>query len=173
MKIGILSDTHSCWDSRFAIHFADCDEIWHAGDIGDESVIVNLRESCPQAVIRAVVGNIDHGPLRRMYPEVLQFETGGVRVWMTHIGGYPGRYAPGVKAILRREQIGIMVAGHSHILKVMPDPSLNLLHINPGAAGYQGWQRERTLVKLTIADGRPTDLEVITLGGKSPHKSGL
>lgn len=162
-RIGILSDTHSCWDDRYAAHFADCDEIWHAGDIGDPSVIENLREACPRARIRAVTGNIDHGPLRRMLPEVELFEVDGIRVWMTHIGGYPGKYAPGVRKILQEERIGIMVTGHSHILKIIPDPTLNLLHINPGAAGCHGWHRERTLVKLLITDGRPAEVDVITL----------
>lgn len=166
-KIGILSDTHSCYDPRFALHFADCDEIWHAGDIGDISVIEQLREACPNAVIRAVTGNIDPAPMRRLFPEIQQFEVEGLRVWMTHIGGYPGKYSPGVQSILAREHIGLMVSGHSHILKIIPDPRLNLLHINPGAAGTHGWQRERTLVRLTIADGLPREAEVITLAKKN------
>lgn len=164
--IGILSDTHSCWDPRYTLHFADCDEIWHAGDIGDPSVLDRLAEGCPRATVRAVTGNIDHGILRRTVPEVQLFSIDGLRVWMTHIGGYPGRYRPGVRQLLASEGIGLMVTGHSHILKVMPDPELNLLHINPGAAGWHGWQRERTLVKLAIADGTPSQLEVITL---APH----
>lgn len=166
--IGILSDTHSCWDPRYAAHFSDCDEIWHAGDIGDPSVIEHLSESCPKARIRAVTGNIDHGELKRMFPEVDLFEIDGLRVWMTHIGGYPGRYRPGVKRLLAEEKIGLMVTGHSHILKIMPDPSLNLLHINPGAAGWHGWQKARTLVKLTITDGIPSALDVITLAKNNP-----
>lgn len=166
--IGILSDTHSCWDPRYAAHFADCDEIWHAGDIGDPSILERLAEACPKARIRAVVGNIDHGELRRRLPEVEEFEIDGLRVWMTHIGGYPGRYRPGVRKLLADEGIGLMVTGHSHILKVMPDPSLNLLHINPGAADWHGWQRERTLVKLVITDGTPSELDVITLAKNSP-----
>ncbi|MDE6545239.1 MAG: metallophosphatase family protein [Paramuribaculum sp.] len=166
--IGILSDTHSCHDNRYALHFADCDEIWHAGDIGDMSILIDLMEKCPNAVIRAVSGNIDHGEVRRRLPEVLQFEIDGLRVWMTHIGGYPGKYAPGVERILREQNIGLMVDGHSHILKVMPDPRLGLLHINPGAAGWHGWQRERTLIKLKIKDGTPSELEVITLVKQIP-----
>ena len=162
-RIGILSDTHSCWDDRYITHFADCNEIWHAGDIGDQTIIERLADGCSEARIRAVTGNIDHGVLCRMFPEVEQFEIDGLRVWMTHIGGYPGRYRPGVKHLLAQEGIGLMITGHSHILKVMPDPELNQLHINPGAAGWHGWQRERTLVKLTVADGRPTELDVITL----------
>lgn len=160
-RIGILSDTHSCWDDRYAKHFADCDEIWHAGDIGDISIIRRLEEIAP---VRAVCGNVDHGEVRRVCPELLQFELEGVKVWMTHIGGYPGRYAPGVKKLLREGGIKLMVDGHSHILKVVPDPELGLLHVNPGAAGQQGWQRVRTLVKLTLDSGDIRDLDVITLG---------
>jgi phosphodiesterase family protein len=162
--IGILSDTHSCWDDRYAKHFKGCDEIWHAGDIGDISIVKRLEEICP--VVRAVSGNIDHGEVRRLCPEVMSFEVEGVKVWLTHIGGYPGRYSPGVKSILREEGIKLMVTGHSHILKVMPDKELGLLHINPGAAGYHGWQKERTLVKLSIDSGVIKELDVITLGKK-------
>lgn len=162
--IGILSDTHSYWDDRYAKHFKECDEIWHAGDIGDISIVKRLEEICP--VVRAVSGNIDHGEVRRLCPEVISFEVEGVKVWLTHIGGYPGRYSPGVKSILREEGIKLMVTGHSHILKVMPDKELGLLHINPGAAGYHGWQKERTLVKLSIDSGVIKELDVITLGKK-------
>lgn len=162
--IGILSDTHSCWDDRYAKHFKECDEIWHAGDIGDISIVKRLEEICP--VVRAVSGNIDHGEVRRLCPEAISFEVEGVKVWLTHIGGYPGRYSPGVKSILREEGIKLMVTGHSHILKVMPDKELGLLHINPGAAGYHGWQKERTLVKLSIDSGVIKELDVITLGKK-------
>ncbi len=165
-KIGIISDTHSCWDDRYAKHFADCDEIWHAGDIGDETVLRRLEAVAP---VRAVCGNIDHGILRRICPEVLQFEVEGVRVWLTHIGGYPGRYAPGVESILRREKIKLMVCGHSHILKVIPDHRLELLHVNPGAAGYHGWQKVRTLVKVTLDEGKISGLDVIELAKSSNH----
>ncbi|MEE0978161.1 MAG: metallophosphoesterase family protein [Muribaculaceae bacterium] len=161
-KIGIISDTHNCWDNRFATHLADCDQIWHAGDVGDIEVIRHLRSLTP--VLHVVKGNIDHGEVARLFPAVDSFEVEGVKVWMTHIGGYPGRYEPGVAATLRRHGINLMVTGHSHILKVMFDHSLNLLHINPGAAGTQGWQKERTFVKLIIDNGDMRDLEVIQLG---------
>lgn len=160
-RIGILSDTHSCWDDRYAVHFADCDEIWHAGDVGDISIITRLEEIAP--VVRAVAGNIDHGDVRRRCNEVEEFEIEGIKVWMTHIGGYPGRYAVGVRPILRTHNINLMVTGHSHILKVMWDREHDVLHINPGAAGYHGWQKERTLVKLTIDGNNMKDLEVIEL----------
>lgn len=160
--IGILSDTHSKWDPRYAAHFADCDEVWHAGDIGDIGLLEQMRASFP--VVRAVCGNVDSGEVRRECPELLEFTVEGVRVLLTHIGGYPGRYRPGMKKLLAEDGIKLMVCGHSHILKVMPDPELGLLHVNPGAAGEQGWQRERTLVRLTLDDGEISALDVITLG---------
>lgn len=161
-KIGILSDTHSCWDDRFTTHFARCDEIWHAGDVGCLDTLQRLKAIAP--VVRAVRGNIDHGPVTRECPEILEFTVEDVKVWMTHIGGYPGRYAPGVRRMLIDSRPQIMVAGHSHILKVMYDRELNLLHLNPGAAGYQGWQKERTLMRLVIDGSDIRDLEVIELG---------
>lgn len=161
-KIGILSDTHSCWDDRYALHFASCDEIWHAGDVGCLDTLQRLRNIAP--VVRAVRGNVDSGPVARLCPEVLEFTIEDIKVWITHIGGYPGRYAPGVRRMLIESRPHIMISGHSHILKVMPDNELNLLHINPGAAGTQGWQKVRTLVRLTIDGSEIRDLEVIELG---------
>ncbi|MDE5785749.1 MAG: metallophosphatase family protein [Duncaniella sp.] len=161
--IGILSDTHSCWDDRYASHFSNCDEIWHAGDIGDISILNRLKEIAP---VRAVCGNIDHGEVRKVCPELMIFDVEGVKVLLTHIGGYPGKYAPGMLSMLRRENIRLMVDGHSHILKVMPDKNLNMLHVNPGAAGYHGWQKVRTLVRLTLDNGNISDLDVIELRNK-------
>lgn len=161
-RIGILSDTHSCWDDRFALHFKDCDEIWHAGDIGCLDTLERLKACAP--VVRAVRGNIDHGPLLRMCPEVLEFRVEDVGVWMTHIGGYPGHYAAGVRRMLIGSRPSLMVTGHSHILKVMYDRELGLLSINPGAAGYHGWQQKRTLMRLIIDGADIRDLEVIELG---------
>lgn len=161
-KIGVISDTHSCWDARFAQHFRGCDEVWHAGDIGCLDVIRRLEEVVP--VVRAVRGNIDYGEVARNFPEVLTWEVDGLRCLMTHIGGYPGRYAPGVGSLIKMHRPGLFIAGHSHILRVMNDPVARLLHINPGAAGHHGWQKERTLVRLTIDSGAPADLEVIELG---------
>lgn len=160
-RIGILSDTHSCWDDKFARYFADCDEIWHAGDIGDIGILHKLEDMGVK--VRAVCGNIDHGEVRRTCPELLEFEVEGLKVLLTHIGGYPGKYAPGMLSRLKESRPGLMVCGHSHILKVMNDPRLNLLHINPGAAGHHGWHRKRTLIRLTITAGTPTALEVIEL----------
>lgn len=160
VKIGILSDTHGYWDDRYAGHFAGCDEIWHAGDVGDYDIIERLSAICP---VRAVAGNADGGTVRRKCPELLIFETEQVKVLLTHIGGYPGKWSPGMKKLLRDENIQLMVDGHSHILKVMFDPDLQLLHINPGAAGQQGWHRVRTLVRITIDGHDIRDCEVIEL----------
>lgn len=161
-RIGILSDTHGCWDDRFAIHFMDCDEVWHAGDIGDYAIIERLREIVP--VVRAVSGNIDHGMVKRKCKDLEIFTVEDVKVLLTHIGGYPGKWAKGMKQLLENENINLMVDGHSHILKIIFDRQLNLLHINPGAAGKYGWHKVRTLVKLTIDGCDLRDCEVIELG---------
>ncbi len=160
-KIGILSDTHGYWDDRYARHFSDCDEIWHAGDIGDYSIIERLQEVAP--VVRAVSGNIDHGMVKRRCSELEIFRIEDIKVLLTHIGGYPGKWSKGMKNLLQKEGINLMIDGHSHILKVMFDHQLNLLHINPGAAGQQGWHKVRTLVKLTIDGTDMRDCEVIEL----------
>lgn len=162
MKIGIISDTHSCWDDRFETYFADCDEVWHAGDIGSTEVADRFEAMRP--TFRAVHGNIDDDKLRARYPEVLRLKVGSIEVMMTHIGGYPGRYDRSITAQLRANPPRLFISGHSHILKVMPDKRLNLLHINPGAAGKTGWHKDRTLVRLTVEDNKFTDCEVITLG---------
>ena len=164
-RIGILSDTHSLWDDRYAKHFADCHEIWHAGDI---TIIERLGKVAP--VVRAVYGNIDGAEARRALNAIEVFTTDGVKVVMTHIGGYPGKYAPGIKQRLWLSSPQLFVAGHSHILKIVPDRELNLLHVNPGAAGKQGWQTVRTLVKLTIDAGIIKDAEVIELADEVIRK---
>lgn len=161
-QIGILSDTHSCHDDRYEYYFKDCDEIWHAGDIGDIAILEKLREISP--VVRAVAGNIDHGIVKRQCNELEIFQVEDVKVLLTHIGGYPGRWSPGMKKLLRENHIQLMVDGHSHILKVMYDPELKLLHINPGAAGNQGWQKVRTLIRLKIDGEEIKDCEIIELG---------
>ena len=160
-RIGILSDTHSLWDDRYAKYFSGCDEIWHAGDIGDLTIIDRLEKVAP--VVRAVYGNIDSQEARRRFKEMEIFTTDGVKVVMTHIGGYPGRYAPGIRNRLDLSAPNVFVSGHSHILKIMPDREFNLIHINAGAAGKQGWQTVRTLVIITINNGAVTDAEVIEL----------
>ena len=159
-----MRDTHGCWDDRFAEHFSDCDEVWHAGDIGDYAIVEKLQDVVP--VVRAVSGNIDHGMVRRKCQELEIFDVEGVRVLLTHIGGYPGKWSKGMKSLLIENGIGLMVDGHSHILKVIFDKELQLLHINPGAAGMFGWHSVRTLVKLTIDGSDMRDCEVIELAGK-------
>lgn len=159
-RIGLLSDTHAWWDERYARHFAECDEIWHAGDIGSTALAERFEAL---KTFRAVSGNIDGGDLRRLYPKVLRFKCEEVEVLMTHIGGYPGRYDASVAGKLFVRPPQLFISGHSHILKVQFDKTLGCLHINPGAAGRQGWQQVRTLVRFSI-DGREIkDLEVIEL----------
>ena len=160
-RIGILSDTHGLWDNRYASHFKDYDEIWHAGDIGDYAIIERLAEIAP---VKAVSGNIDHGMVKRMCKELEIFNIEDIKVLLTHIGGYPGKWSPGMKKILKEEHIDLMVDGHSHLLKIIFDKELGLLHINPGAAGNQGWQKVRTLVRLTIDGHNMRDCEIIELG---------
>lgn len=164
MKIGIISDTHGFWDDKYATYLGECDEVWHAGDIGSMEVADRFEALGPR--FRAVYGNIDDYDMRSRYGELLRFEVGGVDVLMKHIGGYPGHYDRSVERIMRTRPPRLFVSGHSHILKIMPDKQLGLLHINPGAAGHAGWQKERTLVRLTIEHGTFTDCEVITLGGR-------
>ena len=158
-----MSDTHSWWDDKYVQYFTGCDEIWHIGDIGEECLIDRLADIAP---VRAVYGNCDGGMMRRRFKEVECFTIEGVKVWMTHIGGYPGKYAPGVKMQLLQEKPKLMISGHSHILKVIPDRMLDLLHINPGAAGKQGWHVVRTLVIITIDNGTIIDCEIIELNNR-------
>ncbi len=160
MKIGLLSDTHSFLPEQVFTHFADCAEIWHAGDIGNAEVADKLEAFKP---LRAVYGNIDGQDLRLRYPEDLHFICNGLEVFMTHIGGYPNKYVPRVRALLQAEKPHLYICGHSHILKIMPDPKLQLLHINPGACGNYGWHTVKTLVRFDILEARITNLEVIEL----------
>ena len=161
-RIGLLSDTHSCWDEKYVTYFSGCDEIWHAGDIGDISIVERLERIAP---LRAVSGNVDHGFVRQECPAMMKFKVEDVKVFMTHIGGYPGKYSPGIKKLLRENQINLFIDGHSHILKVIYDNELNLLHINPGAAGKQGWHNKRTIIRFVIDQEKIKDLEVIELVG--------
>ena len=159
-RIGIISDTHSYWDDKYLYYFESCDEIWHAGDIGSVEVADRLAEFRP---FRAVCGNCDGGDLRLMYRELNRFKCENVDVLIKHIGGYPGKYDPSVMRTLYTNPPQLFIAGHSHILKVKYDPTLKMLHINPGAAGLQGWHKERTLVRLSIDGSTFKDMEVITL----------
>ena len=160
-KIGLLSDSHSFLDESIFDYFQDCDEIWHAGDIGDPLLAERLSAFKP---FRAVFGNIDGTEIRRQFPEDLLFEIEGLKVFMTHIGGYPGRYQPRVREILTAELPGLYICGHSHILKVVPDKKLGLVHLNPGACGRAGWQTVRTVMRFEVGEGKIQKLEVIELG---------
>lgn len=159
-KIGLLSDTHGWWDDKYEKYFAECDEIWHAGDIGSLELASRFEALKP---FRAVYGNIDDSKVRRAFPEFQRFLIESVDVLMTHIGGYPGKYDPKVKGILRAKPPQLFITGHSHILKVMFDNKLNCLHINPGAAGKYGFHRVRTLIRFVLEEGNIRDLEVIEL----------
>jgi phosphoesterase, MJ0936 family len=160
-RIGLLSDTHAWWDDRYAHYFSECDEVWHAGDIGSAE-LADRFEQLP-VTFRAVYGNIDGYDIRLRYPEVLRFTVEGVDVLMKHIGGYPGKYDSSVRSLLFENPPRLFVCGHSHIMKVKYDKTLGLLHINPGAAGVYGIQAVRTLVRFTLADADIRDLEVIEL----------
>ncbi len=168
-RIGLLSDTHGYWDDRYAQYFMPCDEIWHAGDIGTVELADRLAALKP---LRAVCGNCDGGELRRRFPQVLRFTCEGADVLMKHIGGYPGHYDRSIAGQLFVRPPQLFISGHSHILKVLYDKTLHCLHINPGAAGLQGWHKVRTLVRFSIDNGAFKDLEVIELGEESGRTAG-
>lgn len=157
MKIGLLSDTHGSLPEAWTIFFKDCNEIWHAGDIGNLRLLEQMEAFRP---IRAVYGNIDSHELRNRTAEILKFELEGLRVMMTHIGGYPGHYATGMKARITSEKPGLFIAGHSHILKIMYDKQNELLYLNPGAAGKFGFHLKRTMIRFEINAGSVENLEI-------------
>ena len=160
-RIGILSDTHGVWDRRFTEYFKECDEVWHAGDVGDPEIIQKLQALVP--TVHAVYGNIDGQDVRWITESTAVFQCEDCKVMMQHITGYPGRWAPGMKLLINEIKPDIVVGGHSHILKVVYDKELQLLHLNPGAAGRQGWQSCRTLLRLTIDGSDIRNCEVIEL----------
>lgn len=166
-RIGLLSDTHAYWDSKYELYFKDCDEIWHAGDIGSYEVAERLAAIAP---LRAVFGNIDSGDVRLMFTEKYRFKCEDVDVLIKHIGGYPGHYDPSIRGMLFARPPKLFISGHSHILKIMYDKTLDCLHINPGAAGMSGFHKVRTLVRFVIDGAEIKDLEVIELSDKSKHK---
>jgi len=157
VRIGLLSDTHSSLNPRILDFFTVCDEIWHAGDIGNIETADKLAAFKP---LKAVYGNIDGGELRKTYPKNLIFSCEEIKVLMTHIGGYPGRYEIETRKLIDKERPGIFISGHSHILKVMYDKKYNLLHINPGAAGNSGFHHLITCVRFVIEGKDIRDLEV-------------
>ena len=162
-QIGLISDTHSYLDPKVFEYFESCDEIWHAGDFGSIKVYDDLAAFKP---IKGVYGNIDGREIRLCCPLNQMFECEGHKIYMTHIGGYPGKYQQQARLRIIEYSPDIFICGHSHILKIIPDKQFNLLHINPGAAGNTGFQQVRTLVRFKLSPGKITDMEVIELGMK-------
>ncbi|KAA6302346.1 MAG: hypothetical protein EZS26_001459 [Candidatus Ordinivivax streblomastigis] len=159
-KIGLLSDTHAYWDEKFAHYFSDCDEIWHAGDIGNEDVLQHLQAIKP---VRAVYGNIDSHLLRSICPKILRFTIENVEVLLTHIGGYPGKYDAEIRKELYAHRPNLLICGHSHILKIIYDRNLQMLCVNPGAAGKYGFHSVRTIMRFAIEGENIKDMEIIEL----------
>ena len=159
-RIGLLSDTHGFINPRVSDFFMHCDEIWHAGDIGNIETADKIAEIKP---FKAVFGNIDGSQLRSSFKEAEIFKCEDVRVLMIHIGGYPGRYSQKARKLIEEYKPKLFISGHSHILKVMPDKKYNLLHINPGAAGNSGLHKSITMVRFLIDGADIRDLEVFDL----------
>lgn len=175
MTVGLISDTHGFLDETLLERLKDCDELWHAGDLGPGGsgpcgLLESLQKFKP---LRAVYGNIDGAEIRSELAPDLSWECEGVRVYMTHIGGYPGNYDRRARAELLRRKPELFICGHSHILRVMRDPDLHLLHMNPGACGHNGWHKMRTALRFTITKGKIADVVAIELGprgrGKPAH----
>jgi hypothetical protein len=166
-RIGLISDTHNYLDDAVFTHFANCDEIWHAGDFGTAAIVDKLKAFKP---LRGVYGNIDGADIRNEYPEKLRFTCEGVNVFMMHIGGYPGHYTTPAKAELLAHPTQLFISGHSHILKVIYDDKLKCLHMNPGAAGVHGWHKVRTLIRFVIDGKDMKQCEVIELGKRGITK---
>jgi len=162
-KILLLSDTHSHIDDSILKYVEQADEVWHAGDIGDLHVTDTLKKHKP---LRAVFGNIDDDKARMEFPLHNRFFCEGVDVWMTHIGGYPGKYNQAIRQEIAINPPKLFICGHSHILKVMFDKKLNLLHMNPGACGISGFHQVRTMLRFVIDGDKIRDLEVIEIGKK-------
>jgi uncharacterized protein len=162
MKIGLISDTHGYLDPRLPEYFSECEEIWHAGDIGDAEVIRQLEMLKP---VRAVFGNIDEAEMRHRYPEDLWMTVEGVTIWMTHIAGSPPKYNPRIKKELRSRVPHLLICGHSHILRIHRDEQYDqMLYINPGAAGNHGFHRMKTIMRFSLVNGTIKDMDVVELG---------
>lgn len=160
VQISLLSDTHSFIDEKIVKLCAKSDEIWHAGDIGDLKVTEALQKIAP---VKAVFGNIDNHEIRTVWPLHARFICEKVDVWITHIGGYPNRYSPSIRNEINKNPPDLFITGHSHILKVMRDRKLNLLHMNPGAIGNHGFHQVKTMLRFKIEDNRIFDLEVVEI----------
>jgi uncharacterized protein len=162
MQIGLISDTHGYLDESVFEHFKNCDEIWHAGDIGSIEIIKKLQDFIPT---RFVFGNIDSKEIQWQVPENQRFNLEGFDIWMTHIGGSPPNYNPAVKKVFKENPPDIFVCGHSHILRVVRDEKLNnMIYLNPGAAGREGFHKIRTLMRFVLHDKKITNFEVVELG---------
>jgi putative phosphoesterase len=164
ISIGLLSDTHGLFDKKFAQYFAQCNEIWHAGDIGNVGVLDSLQAINPAIELRAVYGNCDGQDVRRRCSENIIFRVEDVDVLLTHIGGYPGHYESRMLPLFREYRPRIFACGHSHILKIMNDRERGMLCINPGAAGLSGFHRVRTLLRFKIDGADIRDMEIIEIG---------
>lgn len=161
IKIGLISDTHNYLDPQVFEYFKDCDEIWHAGDFGSVSIAEQLEKIAP---VIGVYGNIDGEDIRNEYPLHQRFEREGLKVWMTHIGGIPGRYCIPIREEMEKNPPELFICGHSHILRISRDQDLNkMLYMNPGAAGKQGFQSQRTVIRFEITEGKLHNVEVINL----------
>lgn len=160
-RIGLISDTHHFLDEAVFDHFNNCDEVWHAGDFGTIELAEKIREKKP---LKGVYGNIDGNDIRKDFPEQLVFMCEGVKVMIKHIGGYPPKYNPETKNEILIHRPQLFISGHSHILKIMYDDKLNCLHMNPGAAGKQGWHKMRTIIRFVIDGKEMKNCEVIELG---------
>ena len=167
IRIGLISDTHSYLHPQVAHYLHECDEIWHASDFGHMGWVTELEVQLSQLgkcpIIRGVYGNIDGKDIRAIFPERLLFTCESVRVLMQHIGGYPGKYAPGIKTAITQNKVNLFISGHSHILKIMYDDALGCLHMNPGAAGQQGWHKVKTLIRFVIDGAAIKNCEVVEL----------
>ena len=161
MQISLISDNHSYDGADVLEHLHESDEIWHAGDIGSLASLQQIKAIAP---VKAVYGNIDDTDVRLEYPLNLQWECEGLKIFMTHIGGYPGRYKERVRKLLEEIKPDIYICGHSHICKVVKDKKLDLLHMNPGAYGHHGFHKMRTMLKFEITNGELSNLRVVELG---------
>ena len=159
-KILLLSDSHSYIDNQMLKYIQLADEVWHAGDIGNVKVTDIIQK---HTTLRAVYGNIDDVTIRKSFPLDAKFTIENVTVWMTHIGGYPNRYDSRIREAIKKNPPKLFISGHSHILKVMFDKKLNLLHINPGAVGKYGIHTVRTMVRFEIEKDKIQNLEIIEL----------
>ncbi len=161
MRVGLISDTHGWIHPRLYEHFAECDEIWHAGDIGNLETADSLAAFKP---LRAVYGNIDNHRVRVVFPETLRFTIDEVDVWITHIGGSPGNYHHSIRKLIYDNPPDLFICGHSHIARVMHDKKGGFLYANPGAAGYSGFHKFMTALRFTIDGKKLRDMELIELG---------